>query len=68
MKDWDLRGLDSKGRSRVRITGRKKEIFKLANSAPFELGIGDKIVSQELGAYFYIVNIYGPYANKVDYW
>jgi hypothetical protein len=65
---WSFIGLDAKGRSGGLAIGWNKNKVKMLNSWGFESGLGVEIVCADMGRYFTILNIYGPYQDRVPLW
>jgi hypothetical protein len=67
-KDWEFLSIDSTRRSMGLVIGSRKSLMRLIKSTIFDSRIGVELFSLELGEFFSIANIYGPYEDKVAYW
>jgi endonuclease/exonuclease/phosphatase family metal-dependent hydrolase len=65
---WEFTGLDARGRSGGLEIGWSKSKVKMLNSWGFESGLGVEVCYADMGRIFTILNIYGPYQDRVPYW
>ena len=65
---WSFVSLDARGRSGGLAVGWKNSRVKLINSWGSEVVLGVEIFSKELGISLSVVNVYGPYNNRVPFW
>ena len=65
---WSFVTLDAKGRSGGLAVGWRISGVKLINSWGSEGVLGVVVFSEELGISFSVINVYGPYINRVPFW
>jgi hypothetical protein len=65
---WDFIFIDVIGRFGGNITGWKKYHFTFTNLGYFTIGPGTSIFSLHIGKQTTLLNIYGPYLDRVKYW
>ena len=65
---WSFVSLDVRGRSGGLAVGWNNRRVKLNNAWGSEGVLGVEIFSEELGMSLSVVNVYGPYINRVPFW
>lgn len=65
---WYFLALDSSCKSRGLDLGFKYRSIKLLYSWGFDLALGDKVFSSDIGLQFSIINIYDPCQDRVSFW
>jgi hypothetical protein len=68
LRNWDLYFIDAIGRLGGNVTGWNKCSFTLTNSWAFPIGLGTSFFSLDLGKDITVLNVYGPYMDRMDYW
>jgi hypothetical protein len=66
-KHWNFIGVDANGHLGDLAIGWNQKV-KILNSWGFESGMGVEACHRELGEVFQILNVYGPYADHVQFW
>jgi hypothetical protein len=64
---WVFVAVDSRGRS-VLAYGWKSKVCRCDNVWNIESGIGLELYAEEMGRIMAVINIYGPYLDRVRYW
>ena len=64
---WSFVTLDARGRSGGLAVGWKNRCVKLINSWGTEAVLGVEVFSEELGMSLLVINVYGPYINRVPF-
>ena len=65
---WSFVTLDARGRSGGLAVGWNNRCVKMLNSWGTEAVLGVEVFSEELGMSLLVVNVYGPYINRVPFW
>lgn len=65
---WEFFVLDAKGRSGGVVTKWRVASCRLVNSWDSESYLGMDLFFQELNSEFCLLNVYGPYLNRVTFW
>ena len=65
---WCFLTLDANGRSGGLAVGWRKCSVKLVNAWGMESVLGADLHCEELGFTLSVINVYGPYLNRVPFW
>ena len=65
---WSFVTLDVRGRSGGLAVGWKLCAAKLINSWGMDSVLGVELLSVDLGTNISVINVYGPYVNRVPFW
>ena len=65
---WSFVTLDVRGRSGGLAVGWKLSTAKLLNSWGRDSVLGVELLSVDLGTQLSVINVYGPYLNRVPFW
>lgn len=65
---WEFMTLDAKGWSRGFATGWRTTLCRLSSSWGCDSCLGMELLSQELNSLLRLVNVYGPYQDRVGFW
>eukprot|EP01018_Ginkgo_biloba_P006122 Gb_38546 [translate_table: standard] len=68
LKVWDFITSDVVGRSGGLILRWRRWDFQCLNSLSVKSRLSAVMYSQELGEEFFFLNVYGPYADRMDFW
>ena len=68
LPSWSFITLDVKGRSRVLAVRWRICKLKLVGSWGMDSVLCVEVLSVDLGITFKVINIYGPYQNRVPFW
>ena len=60
--------LDVRGRSGGLAVGWKLSVVKMVNSWGRDSVLGVDLFSADLGTILSVINVYGPYSNRVHFW
>jgi hypothetical protein len=67
LENWEFNYIDVVGRSRGNIIGWRKDCFYLTNSWALFVGMGIDLIFLDLGKELTLLNIDGPYLDRVEY-
>jgi hypothetical protein len=67
LKDWSFISLDAEGMLGGLITGWSLDFMALTSST-FKTSISVKLKHKNLDFSFSVINIYGPYSDRVSFW
>jgi hypothetical protein len=67
-KNWSFAGTDSRGQSGGLEIGWNTHTIKLKNSWEFDSGLGLEICSADLRMVLIVINVYGPYLERMPFW
>jgi hypothetical protein len=65
---WNFEAIDTRGRLGVVALGWKQKGCKCENAWIIDYGLALELFVEELGRNVIVLNIYGPYHDKVRYW
>jgi len=65
---WSFVTLDVRGRSGGLAVGWKLNVAKLITSWGMNSVLGVELLSSDLGSSITVINIYGPYVNRIPFW
>ena len=65
---WSFVTLDARGRSGGLAVGWNNCRVKMINALGSEAVLGVEVCSEELGMSLLVINVYGPYINRVPFW
>lgn len=68
LSGWEFLVMDAKGRSGGFATGWRGACCRISNSWGCLSCLGVDLFSQELNSSFCLVNVYGPYQDRVVFW
>jgi len=67
-REWYFIYVDSKVDQGDLVTCWKNRASEMSNSLTLDLGIAVKLTSQKMGEFFWVLSIYGPYDETMDFW
>jgi hypothetical protein len=66
--NYEFSYIDVVGRSEGNMNGWRKCSFYLTNSWAFSTSLGTTLSILDLGKELTLLNIYGPFLDRVEYW
>lgn len=68
MIEWEFSYFDAIGGSSGNISRWKRPPYTLSNSWAFPTSLQVALFSMDMGKEIYVLNAYGPYFDRVEYW
>ena len=67
LKNWEVESLDAEDHSGGLITAWSSTLLKI-DSRKLDLAIETKLIDQEIGINYTLLNVYGPFYERKDFW